>query len=234
MDVKDLEAVATRWKGALWASERAGRRLPKVGLLAALSTAAIMTQPHLALGLPGHRALTWLALLFIMRMVGGPGWATAVGLASAVGTLAIGRSPDGTFWGVLQYVVAGFGVDAFLWARPALAARAARPPARPLSDGSIPGRASEMAGLGAAILLAVGWITPLGKSFFGAGADPRTVWLSITDVAPSAWIRLVGFDALFGAGAGLIAYGLVHGVGAVAAHRRRRRDGGLAPAAIRS
>ena len=217
MDVKDLEAVATRWKGALWASERAGRRLPKVGLLAALSTAAIMTQPHLALGLPGHRALTWLALLFIMRMVGGPGWATAVGLASAVGTLAIGRSPDGTFWGVLQYVVAGFGVDAFLWARPALAARAAK-----------------MAGLGAAILLAVGWITPLGKSFFGAGADSRTVWLSITDVAPSAWIRLMGFDSLFGAGAGLIAYVLVYGVGAVAAHRRRRRDGGLAPAVSRS
>src|SRR5438445_13499214 len=104
-DVKDSQAAATRWKGALWASEPAGRRLPKVGLLAALSTGAIMTQPHLALGLPGHRALTWLALLFIMRMVGGPGWATAVGLASAVGTLAIGRSPAGTFWGVLQYVV---------------------------------------------------------------------------------------------------------------------------------
>ncbi|HMC09100.1 MAG TPA: hypothetical protein VKL22_07255, partial [Actinomycetota bacterium] len=168
--MKDSEAVATKRKGALWASERAGRRLQKVGVLAALSTGAIMTQPHLALGLPGHRALTWLALLFIMRLVGGPGWATAVGLASAVGTLAIGRSPDGSFWGVLQYVVAGFGVDALLWARPALAAGAAR-----------------MAALGAAILLSVGWITPLGKSFLGAGADPHTVWLSITDVQPSAW-----------------------------------------------
>ena len=57
-----------------------------------------------------YRALTWLALLFIVRMAGGPGWATGVGLAAAVGTMAIGRSPDGSFWGVLQYVVAGFGV----------------------------------------------------------------------------------------------------------------------------
>ena len=216
MDVKDSEALATKRKGALWASERAGRRLQKVGVLAALSTGAIMTQPHLALGLPGHRALTWLALLFIMRLVGGPGWATGVGLAAAVGTLAIGRSPDGSLWGVLQYVVAGFGVDAFLWVRPALAAGAAR-----------------MAALGAAILLSVGWITPLGKSFFGAGADPHTVWLSITDVQPSAWIRLVGFDTLFGAGAGLIAYGLVHGLSAMAAHRRRRPGEGLAPAGSR-
>ena len=211
--MKDSEAVATKRKGALWASERAGRRLQKVGVLAALSTGAIMTQPHLALGLPGHRALTWLALLFIMRLVGGPGWATGVGLAAAVGTLAIGRSPDGSFWGVLQYVVAGFGVDAFLWVKPTLSAGAVR-----------------MAALGAAILLSVGWITPLGKSFFGGGADAHTVWLSITDVAPSAWIRLVAFDTAFGAGAGLIAYGLVHGVAAAAAHRRRRRDGILAPA----
>ena len=211
--MKNSQAVATKWKGALWASEPAGRRLPKVGLLAALSTGAIMTQPHLALGLPGHRALTWLALLFIMRMAGGPGWATGVGLAAAVGTMAIGRSPDGSFWGVLQYVVAGFGVDAFLWAKPALAAGAVR-----------------MAALGAAILLSVGWITPLGKSFFGGGTDPHTVWLSITDVAPSAWIRLVSFDTVFGAGAGLIAYGLVHGVAAAAAHRRRRRSEVLASA----
>jgi hypothetical protein len=211
--MKDAQVVATRWKGVLWASEPARRRLPKVGLLAALSTGAIMTQPHLALGLPGHRALTWLALLFIMRMAGGPGWATAVGLAAAVGTMAIGRSPDGSFWGVLQYVVAGFGVDAFLWAKPALAAGALR-----------------MAALGAALLLSVGWITPLGKSFFGGGADVHTVWLSITDVQPSAWVRLVAFDSAFGAGAGLIAYGLIHGVTAVAAHRRRHRTEILAPA----
>jgi hypothetical protein len=213
VEMKDAQVVATRWKGVLWASEPARRRLPKVGLLAALSTGAIMTQPHLALGLPGHRALTWLALLFIMRMAGGPGWATAVGLAAAVGTMAIGRSPDGSFWGVLQYVVAGFGVDAFLWAKPALAAGALR-----------------MAALGAALLLSVGWITPLGKGFFGGGADVHTVWLSITDVQPSAWVRLVAFDSAFGAGAGLIAYGLIHGVTAVAAHRRRHRTEILAPA----
>src|SRR2546421_254475 len=134
MDVKDSEALATKRKGALWASERAGRRLQKVGVLAALSTGAIMTQPHLALGLPGHRALMWLALLFIMRLVGGPGWATAVGLAPAGGTLAIGRAPA---------------------------------------------------------------------------------------------------RRLLGAGAGLIAYGLVRGLSAMAAHRRRRPGEGLAPAGSR-
>src|SRR2546426_9713563 len=125
MDVKDSQAAATKRNGVLWASEQAGRRLPKVGVLAAASTGAIMTQPHLALGLPGHRALTWLALLFIMRLVGGPGWATGVGLAAAVGTAAIGRSPDGSFWGVLQYVVAGLGGGALFLARPAPAPRAA-------------------------------------------------------------------------------------------------------------
>ena len=109
--------------------------------------------------------------------------------------------------------LAGFGVDAFLWVKPTLAAGAAR-----------------MAALGAAILLSVGWITPLGKSFLGGGADARTVWLSITELAPSAWIRLVAFDTAFGAGAGLIAYGLVHGVAAAAAHRRRGNGKVLAPA----
>src|SRR2546429_113192 len=118
--MKDAQMVATRWKGALWASEPAGRRLPKVGLLAAL---------------------------------------------------------------------------------------------------------------GAAILLSVGWITPLGKSFFAGGTDVHTVWLSLTDVQPSAWIRLVAFDTAFGAGAGLIAYGVIHGVATVAAQRRRRRSEVLAPAA---
>src|SRR5215467_11737845 len=76
----------------------------KVAVLAGISTAAIMVQPHTPLGLPGHRALGWLSLLLMMRLVGGTGWATAVGLASAIGTLAIGRSPNGSVWGVLQYV----------------------------------------------------------------------------------------------------------------------------------
>ena len=151
------------------------------GLVVTYTTSGIFNFAHGAIGMLcafGFWELTvkdgwpqWLALLFIMRLVGGPGWATGVGLAAAVGTLAIGRSPDGSLWGVLQYVVAGFGVDAFLWVRPALAAGAAR-----------------MAALGAAILLSVGWITPLGRSFFGGGADAHTIWLSITDVQPSAWI----------------------------------------------
>jgi hypothetical protein len=213
--VKHSHAADERWHGVAGTSEPRRRRLAKVGLVAATSTAAIMTQPHLALGLPGHRALIWLALLFIMRLVGGTGWATAVGLASAVGTVAIGRSPDGTFWGVLQYVVAGFGIDAVLWVWPALASRAVR-----------------MAAVGAGILLAVGWITPLGKGFFGGGADPRTVWLSITDVQPSAWLRLVSFDAVFGLGAGLIAYGLVSGLVSADAHRRERRGEIPAAAAV--
>jgi hypothetical protein len=221
MDVKDPEAVASSRNGALWASEGAGRRLPKLGLLAALSTGAIMTQPHLALGLPGHRALTWLALLFIMRLAGGPGWATAVGLAAAVGTMAIGRSPDGSLWGVLPYAVAGFGIDAVLWAKPAVAAGAVR-----------------MAALGAATLLSVGWIAPLGKGFLGSGfsgsgAQAGPVWRSITDVQPAAWVRLVAFDTAFGAGAALIAYGLLHGVATVADHRRGRRGEALAPTVSR-
>jgi hypothetical protein len=40
----------------------------------------------------------------------------------------------------------------------------------------------------------------------------------------------VAFDTVFGAGAGLIAYGLVHGVTTMAANRRRRSEV-LAPAA---
>src|SRR2546421_6143264 len=103
------------------ARRQAGGSLTKVAGLAAICTSAIMLQPHTPLGLPGHRALGWLSLLLVMRLVGGTGWATGVGLASAVGTMAIGRSPNGSFWGVMQYVVAGVGVDAFLFVRPQLA-----------------------------------------------------------------------------------------------------------------
>jgi hypothetical protein len=140
------------------------------------------------LGLPGHRALGWLSLLLMMRLVGGTGWATAVGLASAVGTMAIGRSPNGSLWGVMQYVVAGFGIDAFLSVRPQLAKN-------PIG----------LAGLGALLLMLVGWITPISNSFVG-GVPLNGIWVSIASVGASGWVRLLSFDLAFGAGAGVIGY----------------------------
>jgi hypothetical protein len=162
--------------------------LTKVALLAGVTTAAIMVQPHTPLGLPGHRALGWLSLLLMMRLVGGTGWASAVGLASALGTMAIGRSPNGSFWGVTQYVVAGIGVDAFLSARPQLAKN-------PLG----------LAGVGALLLVLVGWITPISNSFV-AGVGLHGIWVSLSSVEASGWIRLLSFDLAFGAGAGVIGY----------------------------
>ena len=159
-------------------------------LAAGLSTAAIMVQPHNPIQLPGHRALGWLALLFMMRLLGGAGWASAVGFASTVGTLAIGRSPNGSFWGVLQYVVAGIGVDAFLWARPRLALSPWR-----------------LAALGAGLLMAVGWITPVSNSFVG-GASGKEIWLSLSSIQVSGWVRILSYDLVFGAGAGLAGYAL--------------------------
>ncbi|TMK43806.1 MAG: hypothetical protein E6G66_14865 [Actinobacteria bacterium] len=142
------------------------------------------------LGLPGHRALGWLSLLLMMRLVGGTGWATGVGLAAALGTLAIGRSPNGSFWGVLQYVVAGIGIDAFLAARPQLAKN-------PL----------HLAGLGALLLLLVGWITPISNSFVG-GVPLTGIWVSMASVGASGWSHLLTSDLGFGAGAGVIGFGL--------------------------
>src|SRR2546422_1210051 len=162
----------------------------KLAMLAGISTAAIMVQPHTPLGLPGHRALGWLSLLLMMRLVGGTGWAPGVGLASALGTLAIGRSPNGSFWGVLQYVMAGIGIDAFLAVRPQLAKN-------PLS----------LAGLGALLLLLVGWITPISNSFV-EGVPLNGIWVSITGVGGSGWIHLLTSDLAFGAGAGVIGFGL--------------------------
>jgi len=111
-----------------------------------------------------------------------------VGLAAAVGTMAIGRSPNGSFWGVTQYVVAGIGIDAFLAARPQLA----RNP-------------FQLAGLGALLLMLVGWITPISNSFV-AGVSLRGIWVSLTSMGASSWIRLLGSDLGFGAGAGVIGY----------------------------
>jgi hypothetical protein len=184
-----VEAPATH-RSALrsWARRQAQGGFRKVAVLSGISTAAIMVQPHTPLGLPGHRALGWLSLLLIMRLVGGTGWATAVGLASALGTMAIGRSPNGSFWGVMQYVVAGLGIDAFLSVRPQLAKN-------PIG----------LAGLGALLLMLVGWITPVSNSFVG-GVPLNGIWVSIASVGASGWVRLLSFDLAFGAGAGVIGY----------------------------
>jgi hypothetical protein len=187
--LRAMEKPVTRPSALLRGARRqAGGSLTKSAGLAAICTSAIMVQPHTPLGLPGHRALGWLSLLLVMRLVGGKGWATGVGLAAAVGTLAIGRSPNGSFWGVLQYAVAGIGIDAFLAARPQLAKN-------PLS----------VAGLGALLLLLVGWITPISNSFV-AGVSIRGVWVSLSSVGASGWVRLLGSDLGFGAGAGVIGY----------------------------
>ena len=189
--LRAIERPVTRRSALLQRARRqAGGSLTKVAGLAAICTSAIMLQPHAPLGLPGHRALGWLSLLLVMRLVGGKGWATGVGLAAAVGTLAIGRSPNGSFWGVLQYAVAGIGIDAFLAARPQLARN-------PL----------HLAGLGALLLLLVGWITPISNSFV-AGVSIRGVWVSLSSVGASGWVRLLGSDLGFGAGAGVIGYGV--------------------------
>jgi hypothetical protein len=189
--LRAMEKPVTRQSALLrTARRRAGGSLTKVAGLAAICTSAIMLQPHTPLGLPGHRALGWLSLLLVMRLEGGTGWATAVGLASSLGTLAIGRSPNGSFWGVMQYVVAGIGVDAFLAARPQLAKN-------PL----------HLAGLGALVLLLVGWITPISNSFV-AGASIRGIWVSLSSMGASGWVRLLGSDLGFGAGAGVIGYGV--------------------------
>ena len=187
--LRTIEKPVTRPSALLRRARRqAGGSLTKVAGLAAICTSAIMLQLHTPLGLPGHRALGWLSLLLVMRLEGGTGWATGVGLASALGTLAIGRSPNGSFWGVLQYVVAGIGIDAFLAARPQLARN-------PL----------HLAGLGALLLLLVGWITPISNSFV-AGVSIRGVWVSLSSVGASGWVRLLGSDLGFGAGAGVIGY----------------------------
>jgi len=189
--LKAIEKPVTRRSGLLRRARRqAGGSLTKVAGLALICTSAIMVQPHTPLGLPGHRALGWLSLLLVMRLEGGTGWATGVGVASALGTLAIGRSPNGSFWGVLQYVVAGIGVDAFLAVRPQLARNSL-----------------HLAGLGALLLLLVGWITPISNSFV-AGVSIRGIWVSLGSVGASAWVRLLGSDLGFGAGAGAIGYGV--------------------------
>jgi len=86
--------------------------------------------------------------------------------------------------------VAGIGIDAFLAVRPQLAKN-------PL----------YLAGIGALLLALVGWITPISNSFVG-GVPLNGIWVSIASVGGSGWIRLLGSDLGFGAGAGVTGFGL--------------------------
>ncbi len=149
------------------------------------STVAIMEQPHIPLGLPGYRALMWLGLIIAVRLTSGAWWASGVGAASALGTLAIGRSPDG-LWGVMQYVIAALVVDAVLAWWP-----------------SVTRRVGVMLALGAGSLALVGWIAPLGQGF-SAGAGVGDLWYALSALGWHAWARLVGFDLLFGIGAAVV------------------------------
>jgi hypothetical protein len=148
-----------------------------------------MEQPHIPLGLPGYRALMWLGLIVAVRLTSGAGWASGVGVASALGTLAIGRSPDG-IWGVLQYVIAAVIVDAILARWPS----ATRKPGVVLA-------------LGAGSLALVGWVAPLGQGF-AAGAGVGDLWYALSSLGWHAWGRLIGFDLLFGTGAAVVGLAL--------------------------
>ena len=151
------------------------------------------------LGLPGHRALGWLTVLIAARLLAGGGAAALVGIVSAVVVLEAGISPDGV-WGVAQYAIAGVLVDATLVLRPRMA-----------------GHALRLSLMGAIVLLSVGWIAPLGQSLTG-GIPLAELWPSIVSVAGVGLSRLVALDLLFGAVAGLTAFGL-----AVAVARARGR-----------
>ena len=141
------------------------------------------------LGLPGHRALGWLTMLIAVRLIAGPGWAAAVGLISAALVLVTGISPNGV-WGVAQYGIAGVLLDSMLALRPTVARHAV-----------------TLGLLGAAVLLAVGWIAPLGRSLTG-GIPLAELWPSVVSVAGAGLSRIVVLDLAFGAVAGLLAWAL--------------------------
>jgi hypothetical protein len=139
------------------------------------------------MGLPGHRALGWLTILLVARLVGGRGWAAIVGSVSAALVLVLGISPDGV-WGVAQYAIAGALLDVALTVRPSLA-----------------NNAIKLALLGAIVLLTVGWIAPLGQSL-GAGVPLAYLWPSVVQVAGGGVSRLVVLDLVFGASAGVLGW----------------------------
>ncbi len=139
------------------------------------------------LGLPGHRALGWLTMLIAARLIAGPGWAAAVGIFSATLVLVTGESPN-ALWGVAQYAIAGVLVDSMLLLRPTIARHAV-----------------TLGLLGSAVLLAVGWIAPLGRSLTG-GIPLAELWPSVVSVAGAGLSRIIVLDLAFGAVAGLLAW----------------------------
>jgi hypothetical protein len=150
------------------------------------------------LGLPGHRALGWLTVLILVRLIAGRGSSALVGLVGAVAVLALGISPDGV-WGVADYAIAGVLVDATLTARPAVARSAVKLPV-----------------LGAIVLLAVGWIAPLGQSMSG-GVPMAELWPSVVAIAGTGLSRLVVLDLCFGALAGAMAWAVAFAIGRASA-----------------
>ncbi len=128
-------------------------------------------------------------MLLLVRLLAGPGRAAFVGVFSAALVLVTGISPNG-LWGVAQYAIAGVLLDAALTIRP-----------------SIGSRAVYMALLGATVLLAVGWIAPLGRSMTG-GIPMTEIWPSVVSVAGAGLSRLFVLDIVFGATAGLMSFGL--------------------------
>jgi hypothetical protein len=141
------------------------------------------------MGLPGHRALGWLTVLIIARLMAGPGWSAIVGVLGAAAVLALGISPDGIY-GVADYAIAGVLIDVTLKVRPGIARNGLK-----------------LAVLGAVVLLAVGWIAPLGQSLTG-GVPLAYVWPSLVSAFGAGLSRLVVLDLTFGAVAGVMAWAL--------------------------
>lgn len=139
------------------------------------------------MGLPGHRALGWLTVLLLVRLIAGPRWSTIVGVVGAASVLALGISPDGIY-GVADYAIAGILIDLTLAVRPGIAQSALK-----------------LALLGAIVLLAVGWIAPLGRSLTG-GVPLAYLWPSLVSAFGAGLSRLVVLDLVFGAAAGVMAW----------------------------
>jgi hypothetical protein len=162
------------------------------------------------MGLPGHRALGWLTLLLLVRLLAGPGRAASVGLFAAALVLVTGISPNG-IWGVAQYAIAGALIETALLIRPSMTRNAV-----------------SMTVLGALVLLSVGWIAPLGRSMTG-GIPMTEIWPSFVSLFGAGLSRLFVLDLAFGASAGLVSFGLAR-LALRARHPMRGLDMEHAPA----
>jgi hypothetical protein len=65
----------------------------------------------------------------------------------------------------------------------------------------------KLAVLGAIVLLAVGWIAPVGQSLTG-GIPMADVWPSLVSAFGAGLSRLVVLDLAFGAAAGVMGWGV--------------------------